>query len=374
MNRSPGSDVIREATAAFDFAGDVIHTSRLPGGHIHRNFLVTCRGGRYVLQRLNGTVFLDLSLVLANVERLTHHLAASGWCAPGLVLARDGTFSFRTVDGGTWRAFHYLEGTVGGDTLGRPQAAYEAARCCAAYLLAIADLPGPPLLETIDHFHDLPYRMDGLDAVANSDPVGRRSSVDDQIDRARRLGQMVFDELTSRGGRTPVRLVHNDAKLSNVLFDAKNGQAVCIIDFDTTMPGQVRHDVGELVRTAISHAPEDATDEAAVDFDLELLDGLACGFFAGSIELEPSEVTVLAVGGAEMAVENAVRFLADHIAGDRYFAIDRPAQNLDRCRTQLRLTELMLDAQSEVDSCFHRAAGIATPEVRRSASRGIGRR
>ena len=57
-----------------------------------------------------------------------------------------------------------------------------------------------------------------------------------------------------------------------------------------------------------------------------------------------------------MAIENALRFLTDHLAGDRYFAIDRPNQNLDRCRTQLRLTELMLESQNEVATCFHRAS------------------
>jgi hypothetical protein len=32
-----------------------------------------------------------------------------------------------------------------------------------------------------------------------------------------------------------------------------------------------------------------------------------------------------------------MRFLADHLAGDRYFRIRRPGQNLDLARTQLAL-------------------------------------
>ena len=64
----------------------------------------------------------------------------------------------------------------------------------------------------------------------------------------------------------------------------------------------------------------------------------------------------MSVAGPHMAVENALRFLTDHLAGDRYFSVGRAGQNLDRCRTQLVLTELMLDKEAESRSCFARAA------------------
>jgi N-acetylhexosamine 1-kinase len=167
------------------------------------------------------------------------------------------------------------------------------------------------------------------------------------------------EALSSWDEGSAVRIVHNDAKLSNVRFDADTGLATCVVDFDTTMRGRVRYDVGELVRTATTHAPEDAADEAGVDFDLELLDAVAVGYLAGHPRLEPSESGALALAGPEMAVENALRFLTDHLLGDGYFAVDHPAQNLDRCRTQLRLTELMLESQAESAASFARAAGRA---------------
>jgi Ser/Thr protein kinase RdoA (MazF antagonist) len=34
-------------------------------------------------------------------------------------------------------------------------------------------------------------------------------------------------------------------------------------------------------------------------------------------------------------LENALRFLTDHLEGDVYFRIHRPGHNLDRSRTQL---------------------------------------
>ena len=38
-----------------------------------------------------------------------------------------------------------------------------------------------------------------------------------------------------------------------------------------------------------------------------------------------------------MTFENGMRFLADHLNGDKYFKIHRPGQNLDRARAQFVL-------------------------------------
>ncbi len=351
-----GGEVSPAALEAFGFEGIEVRTEPLGGGHIHRNFLVTCSGGRYVLQQVNDRVFPDVDAMLSNVQRVVAHLRGSGRRCPELVETQGGGLSFPAADASRWRAFRYLEGTVGRSTPAGPADAFEAARAFGDYLVALVDFPGPPLAQTIERFHDLDLRLDTLEAVAAADPVGRRSGVCHELDRARRLGRDVMEEVGARGRRPSVRIVHNDAKLSNVRFDAETGQAACVIDLDTTMAGLVAYDIGELVRTAATHVPEDAPDEATVDFDLELLDALSSGYFAAGPPLEPAEVDSMSVAGPHMAVENALRFLTDHLAGDRYFSVGRAGQNLDRCRTQLVLTELMLDKEAESRSCFARAA------------------
>jgi hypothetical protein len=219
----------------------------------------------------------------------------------------------------------------------------------------MATLPGPPLLETIEAFHGLEPRLAALEAAAAGDPVGRRTGVLRHLDRARRLGQQVEDALRPWSGTLPGRTVHNDAKLSNVRFDVATGRATFVVDLDTTMRGYAQYDVGELVRTVTTRCPEDASQGAVVDFDLELLEALSDGYMSNWPELEPKEVDAMALAGPQMAIENATRFLTDHLVGDLYFAIDRPDQNLDRCRTQLRLAELMLESQNEMASCFARS-------------------
>ena len=46
-------------------------------------------------------------------------------------------------------------------------------------------------------------------------------------------------------------------------------------------------------------------------------------------------------GAKLMTLECGIRFLTDYLEGDHYFKISRPAQNLDRARTQFTLVQGM---------------------------------
>jgi hypothetical protein len=94
-----------------------------------------------------------------------------------------------------------------------------------------------------------------------------------------------------------------------------------------------------------------------VRLDLERFEALARGYLAGAgALLSPPELRALALAGPLLALENAVRFLADHVAGDRYFRAHRPDHNRDRARAQLRLAERMLEAEAAADALVRAAA------------------
>jgi Ser/Thr protein kinase RdoA (MazF antagonist) len=128
----------------------------------------------------------------------------------------------------------------------------------------------------------------------------------------------------------PVRVAHNDAKAANVLLDAA-GRPAGVLDLDTTMAGTILADVGELVRSATRLRPEDVADPAPV-----LAGRLAAvteGFLAGWGEpLHPAEAAALPLAGVVLTLENAVRFLTDHLDGHFYYAADGPGHNLRRHR------------------------------------------
>ncbi len=369
MTGGPAAEIPPQAAGraarAFATADGPLRAERLGSGHIHDTFLAEVAAGaaprRYVLQRLHTGVFPEPERLMENLVRVTGHLAAKlvREAVPdrerrslALVPARDGRSFHRDAQGAFWRCFHFIEGSVAIDAAPTPAQGFAAARAFGAFAAALADLGGPPLACVIPHFHDLPRRMAALDAAIRQDPLGRAAAVAADADAARAAAERLARGLARVGAEElPRRIVHNDGKVNNVLLDARTGEALCVVDLDTVMEGTLLADFGDLARTAASAAPEDERDLERVRFDLVRFEALARGYLAGAgALLSPPERRALPLAGPLLSLENAVRFLADHVAGDRYFHTQRPDHNRDRARAQLRLAERMLEAEGAAEA------------------------
>jgi Ser/Thr protein kinase RdoA (MazF antagonist) len=367
---------LRSIGRQFQIEGELAEADRIKSGHIHDTYLARYRcagrvgevaGLRVVHQRVNHPVFRDPVALMDNLARVTAHLRAgltrrgvadlSRRCLT-LVPARDGRLFHLDGEGQTWRTFHFIEGARTHDTVARPEQAFRAARAFGEFAALLADLPPPPLAETIPHFHDLPKRFTNLEEAVRVDRCARANLVRAEIDAARRGHSRLEEALRSCGAmELPRRVVHNDCKINNVMFDEESGEALCVIDLDTVMDGTVLCDFGELVRTTTCRAPEDEPDLDRIHFNLELFAAVARGYLEGADGLltEP-ERRALPVAGALLAFENGIRFLTDHLAGDHYFRIHREGQNLDRARAQLRLFQLILEQQPQARRLLGEAA------------------
>jgi aminoglycoside phosphotransferase (APT) family kinase protein len=332
-------------------------------GHIHDTYIVTCRPGtdrpvnaavgmteRIVLQRLNGDVFADLDALMSNLERITGHLrrvAAARAMPPivaDLVATRSGGPT-HVAGGATWRASRFVEGArvLGCDATTDDLRA--AARAFAELTRDLEDLGPGALADTIPRFHDLARRRADLVAAVARDRAGRATGATDLIDGANRVGDVLERLLAAAGvSQLPNRVVHNDAKLDNVLVDSSTGEVACIVDLDTVMGGTVLNDFGELARTAACRAAEDEPDVTKIQLDRQRFAALADGYVTGAGSfLVAEERDCLALAGPLLTLENAVRFLTDHLDGDVYFRVHRPGHNAQRARAQLRLAGVMLE-------------------------------
>ena len=364
-------DFLRSIGRHFEITGRFLHANALGRGHIHDTFVAVFEQSgaehRYVHQRLNTHVFRDPESLMDNVVRISDHLdrklRARGIPDPDrhrlvVVRTRDGHPFCTDPDGSPWRTFRYQEGTRSCDAIEGPALAYEAARAFGAFAELMSDLPPPPLAVTIPHFHDLEQRFADLEVAVRSDAHGRVAAVRDEIEQARceyeRL-RTAFAKVNAEP--VPRRTVHNDCKLDNLLFDATTGEVRCVIDLDTVMEGTVVCDFGELVRTGTCAAAEDERDLMAMRFEPELFDALARGYLTGAgALLSDAEICALPLAGPCLTLENAIRFLSDHLEGDVYFRIHRESHNLDRCRAQLRRLQLQTENREAARVSIERAA------------------
>lgn len=131
-------------------------------------------------------------------------------------------------------------------------------------------------------------------------------------------------------------MTHNDTKLNNVLFDATAGEAICVIDLDTVMPGLAHYDFGDSIRFGANTAAEDEADLSKVSLDLGISAPMP-GVLSQAESLTQTEIDQLAFSAKLMTFECGMRFLTDYLNGDTYFKTAYPEHNLVRARNQFAL-------------------------------------
>ena len=308
---------------------DATDVSRYGSGHINETYKVeTASGVRYILQRVNTTIF-DVDLLKTNVVRVTEFLKSKGIKSLEVVGYDN-----------PWRIYKFLEGYTSRDVVSEPHQAYDVGRAFAKFQNDLADIPPPRLEDIIPKFHDTPNRLKQLDDAAAKDVKGRLASVAAEmafVDSWRKNASRIVDLMAS--GEIPERVTHNDTKINNVMIDAK-GEAV-VIDLDTTMPGCALYDFGDMVRTSTAAAAEDERDLAKVFSRREYFEQLVRGYLSEAKFLNRAELDNLAFSGRLITLTIGIRFLTDYLAGDVYFHTTCPDHNLVRCRTQFKMVESM---------------------------------
>jgi len=332
----------------FEVQGGFRSANPYGSGHIHDTYCVTSDDGdreeRIILQRINTAIFKNPVAVMENIARVTDHLRSRLTGEQDLerrvlqlVLTRDGAAWHVDAEGRYWRAYRFIEGARTYDAVDSPRQAFEAAKAFGEFQRLLADLPGPRLHESIPDFHNTGKRFVAFEWAVAENGSGRGAEARDEIAFAasrRAIATVLLD------AELPERVTHNDTKLNNVLLDDETGEGICVIDLDTAMPGLAAYDFGDMVRTMTCPAAEDERDLARVAMDFELFEAVLRGYLegAGSFLTERERESLIA-GAKVIVFEQGIRFLSDHLAGDTYYKVSRPGQNLERCQTQFKLLE-----------------------------------
>ncbi len=364
-NAAPAFDALRDVIARFDLPGGLIDVSRFGSGHINDTFVAEFESPgkrvRCIVQRVNRSVFQDVPRLMENIVRVTAHLASKNTdgqsrCSPSPLPSREGLPYWQGADGDFWRVYPFVEGGISHEMVENPHQAFEAARAFGSFQKALADLPGGRLHETIPHFHDTPKRFEALREAADLDLAGRKSGVLAELGFAWQREPDVSRLLElARAGAIPERVTHNDTKLNNVMLDQATGEAICVVDLDTVMPGLSLYDFGDLVRSAANTAAEDETDLSKVDVSLPVFEALVEGYVAGIGDiLTDAEWEHLVFAAKLMSYEVGIRFLTDHLQGDVYFKIGHPGHNLERARNQLHLVSRIEAAEEALAAVVRR--------------------
>lgn len=369
------TDAVKSIVKHFHIEGKLLSAEPLAQGHINDTYILACARDnsvtRYILQRINHSVFKAPPAMMANILRVTEHIHAKMQDAdPGVasrqlrVIGADSDAGYyRDVEGNYWRIYNFIEQAVTYDTVESADLACEAARMFGWFQRMLSDLPGPALHETIPNFHNTRMRLERFEDVLTHDPLNRAGSVKAEIDFVTRHAE-ICDVLPNavQKGDFPSRIAHNDAKINNVILDEHTHQGICVVDLDTVMPGFSVYDFADLVRTAATYAAEDERDLSKVKIEKSLFAALVGGFAKEARSfLTRAEREHLTFAGKLITFEQCVRFLTDYLMGDVYYKIGRAGHNLDRCRTQMQLVKSIVEQEVSlneiVEKTFREDAG-----------------
>jgi hypothetical protein len=333
----------------FKIDGVIAEVREYGTGHIHSTYKVTTienSSPDYILQRINHRIFPDVEELTQNIIRITGHIRSVLKSRHTDEIEKRVVEVIRThgqkgfykdkSQGDYWRVFKLIKGAKTVDVLENKHQAKAMGRALGEFQGLMLDLPLPRLSDTIPDFHNTTFRIDKLKNSIYEDPLGRYSEVRNETDYLFGFEKEMKSFLkNTEGGVIPIRYVHQDVKLSNVLFD-ENHEILCLIDLDTVMSGYFFYDFGDAIRGSMNTGAEDEEDITKVSLKLDLFKAFATGYIQASKSfITWNEVETLVFGAKIMTYEQAIRFMDDYLNGDIYYKVNHPEHNLIRAKSQI---------------------------------------
>jgi Ser/Thr protein kinase RdoA (MazF antagonist) len=359
----------------FAVEAPIIAVQPFGNGLINRTYLVKTRVRDYVLQRINGAVFPHPAAILENLHRLTRHVRRYpdvGLRLPGLIESRDRTLGVWDDGGALWRMLEYLPETRALPRLETSGQADAVGRVLGRFHRVCADLDLRHMAVTLPDFHVTPvYHARLLEVLARQ----RLATLGDEVRAAARFvrsrdGLVEILAVAMQDGRLPLRIVHGDPKLDNILFDDGGQRVVSLIDLDTVQPGLVHQDIGDCLRSCCNRRGEAA---ASAVLDTALCRSILAAYADESDGLlSGAEVALLYDALRLIPFELGMRFLTDHLEGDRYFRVHTHGDNLQRALTQFALVADIEKKEQQIRRIIDQAftGGREAPPSTAPVSRG----
>ena len=353
---APNEAELKAVAEAFDLPGAIRSIAPLGNGNVNDTYVVEAGEQRYVLQRLNTEVFRQPELVMGNLQVLDHHvqqrlqadddpaaplLAGRRWELPRVVCTRDGARSWHCCQsGGFWRTLTFVDDARSVEVIEHRRQARELGWGLGLFHHLISDLPVEQLADTLEGFHITPRYLEVYhrELVRTEQPRSPLAEECVAFIRDREAFADVLEQAKARG-ELPLRPIHGDPKINNMLLDSGSGEAIALIDLDTVKPGLVHYDIGDCLRSCCNPLGEETTDFQAVHFDLDLAAAILEGYLAVAGRfLTPAELRYIPEAARLISFELGLRFFSDYLAGSTYFKADHPEHNLHRALVQFRLT------------------------------------
>ena len=354
----------------FALSGQVVELREFGNGNINDTYLVTTDAleeNYFVLQRINTNVFRQPKLIMQNMRAFTEHMHRRAneerqrWKMPRVIATRDGQDYYLDADRNFWRALSFIHGAQSFSIVKDVQHARQVGHALGMFQYLIHDLPIDRLADTLEGFHIVPRYLQDFDRVRSNNEFKSNAEVNycmNFVDTRRKWAHIL--ENAREQGRLPVRPVHGDPKVDNVMIERSTGNAISLVDLDTVKPGLIHYDIGDCMRSACNPLGEETEQWEAVRFDPEIGAAILEEYLAQARKfLIPADYDYLFDAIRLLTFELGLRFLTDYLAGNVYFKVRDRDHNLRRALVQFKLTESIEAHELEIHNIIQAAVSRA---------------
>lgn len=324
-------------------AGDIT-VEAVNGGLINHSYKVSCQlKPNFLLQRINKFVFTHPEQVQENYISIWQYaefeftglrLPAPKHCGKMTTLFVDGNENF-------WRAFEFIDDAQMLPVAKKPAQAKATAKAFAKFTSAFSEFNVEQLKVVIPGFHDLSLRFSQFEESLKGETYERMAKALPIVEALKKREKYKhFYEIIIESDQFLKRVMHHDAKIANVLFNNQTGKVVCLVDFDTVMPGYFFSDLGDMIRSMVCQEDENSTNYDNISVRKDFYNAIVSGYMdVIGKELTESEKKYIHYSGLLMIYMQALRFITDYLNGDVYYKTAYPDQNFDRAKNQLILLQ-----------------------------------
>ncbi len=323
-------------------------------GHINDTYKVVIDGMSqdYVLQRINNNVFpnpqgiIDTHLKLHKV----FNEKKQGVEIANIYPDSDGNYLVDNV----WRLTSFIKDSYSLEVVKEDWQAYQTGWAFGLFAKTCSSLNASEFPEAIKDFHKLSFRLVQLDDAIKNNAANRLDGVKDIVEFYKnREVKLRNIEALINSGKIPLRIVHNDTKINNLLI--RGDKAVAVIDLDTVGPGILYYDYGDALRTSANRALEDEKDLSLVSFNMSAFEEFTKGYMSQVKSIiNEAEKEYFYLAPVLMAYIMGIRFFADYLNGDTYYKTEYSDHNLVRAKVQKKLIESMEENQEEMKQIISR--------------------
>lgn len=332
----------------------------LGNGNINQTFLVTAEGTteeHFVLQQINTLVFPNPIKVMDNLQVVSNHVNQKlsnknldNWQIPQVLLTSDRKHHCLAQDGNFWRAISYINNAASHDTIASLEQAQEIGRGLGIFHRLVSDLPLDKLVDTLPGFHITPGYLTQYQKALQTQTFP-------DLEPARFCQQFIQEriaivDILEQAKATkvlPIRPIHGDPKVNNIMLDCRTNKAIAMVDLDTVKPGLIHYDIGDCLRSGCNKLGEETLNWQEVTFDLELATKILQGYL-GIMQgiISDREKSYIYDAIRLITFELGLRFFTDYLNGNIYFKTTYPEQNLNRTLVQFQLTKSIENQESAI--------------------------